>query len=111
MSLQLPVYLSKALLKKLYVFQYPLRSKCSETEKPTVIAVSNYVLIGCVVLIYLNQCFTMQSRIKPNAQDVELEFKIPTNTCNYDRGKGEQICQNVDGHNKNHLDQTNFFEG
>ena len=54
----------------------------------------------------------MQSRIKPNAQDVELEFKIPTNTCNYNGIKGEQICRDVDGQDsKNNPDKTNSFDG
>jgi len=54
----------------------------------------------------------MQSRIKPNAQDVELEFKIPTNTCNYDESKGKQMCIDVDGQDsKNNPDKTTSFDG
>jgi hypothetical protein len=38
--LQIPVFLSKNLLQKLYVFQYPLRSVAVEMERPHVAAVS-----------------------------------------------------------------------
>nr|CAG4641766.1 EOG090X07NA [Eurycercus lamellatus] len=87
---ELPVYLSKALANKLYVFQYPLRSVAAEVDKPNVI----------------------EARIKPKVQEVELELEIPTDTPNYDRSKGEQICINVDGANKyDNLDHQNFFKG
>ncbi len=41
--LQIPVFLSKNLLRKLYVFQYPLRSVAVEMDKPNVIAVSTFL--------------------------------------------------------------------
>jgi len=37
---EIPVYLSKNLCEKLYVFQYPLRSVSAKTEDPRVVAVS-----------------------------------------------------------------------
>jgi len=86
---EIPVFLSKNLCEKLYVFQYPLRSVSAKIEEPHVIA----------------------ARIKPKIQDVELEIEIPTESRNYDRSKGEQISINSDGVNQ-HLnpDEQNFFK-
>nr|CAG4647122.1 EOG090X07NA [Megafenestra aurita] len=87
---EIPVFLSKNLLHKLYVFQYPLCSVSVETEKPNIIA----------------------SRIKPILQEVELEIEISTKTQNYDKSKGEQICINADGSDKHERpDHQNFFKG
>ncbi|XP_046643521.1 DNA-directed RNA polymerase III subunit RPC5-like [Daphnia pulicaria] len=87
---EIPVFLSKNLLQKLYVFQYPLRSVAVEMERPHVAA----------------------SRIKPKLQEVELELELPTHTPNYDRSKAEQIVINTDGQNKyDKPDHQNFFRG
>ncbi|EFX88642.1 hypothetical protein DAPPUDRAFT_206352 [Daphnia pulex] len=87
---EIPVFLSKNLLQKLYVFQYPLRSVAVEMERPHVAA----------------------SRIKPKLQEVELELELPTHTPNYDRSKAEQIVINTDGQNKcDKPDHQNFFKG
>nr|CAG4649404.1 EOG090X07NA [Scapholeberis mucronata] len=87
---EIPVFLSKNLLEKLYVFQYPLRSVAVSEEKPNIIA----------------------SRIKPKLQEVELEIEISTKAANYDKSKGEQICINADGPDKyDKPDHQNFFKG
>nr|CAG4637081.1 EOG090X07NA [Ceriodaphnia reticulata] len=87
---EIPVFLSKNLLQKLYVLQYPLRSVAVEIDKPNIIA----------------------ARIKPKLQEVELELELPTKTSNYDQSKGEQICINADGPDKyDKPDYQNFFKG
>jgi len=86
---EIPVYLSKNLCEKLYVFQYPLRSVSAKTEDPRVVA----------------------ARIKPKIQDVELEIEIPTSSKFYDRSKGEQISINSDGVDQHmNPDDQNFFK-
>lgn len=68
--LEMPVKLSQALAKQLYLLQYPLRPATrpygGEHAKPT-------------------------ARIKPNQQKVELGFKIQTNTDYYDSVAGNDI--------------------
>nr|CAG4651048.1 EOG090X07NA [Simocephalus serrulatus] len=87
---EIPVFLSKNLFEKLYVFQYPLRSVAVEIDTPNISA----------------------SRIKPKLQDIELELDLPTKTPNYDRSKGEQLCINADGPDKyDKPDHQNFFKG
>nr|CAG4642574.1 EOG090X07NA [Evadne anonyx] len=86
---EIPVFLAKNLLEKLYVFQYPLRSVSAKAEAPHVIA----------------------ARIKPKIQDVELEIEIPTESRFYDRSKGEAISINSDGVNPHmNPDESNFFK-
>nr|CAG4650220.1 EOG090X07NA [Sida crystallina] len=87
---EMPIYLSKGLLEKLYVFQYPLRSVSVPCEKTKILS----------------------SRIKPKLQEIELEVEVPTQTPYYDRSKGEQIVINCDGTNKHvNPDDQNFFQG
>ena len=108
---QIPVFLSKNLLQKLYVFQYPLRSVAVETEKPNVVAVS-YFLKTFHFLRHISIDYIFKARIKPKLQEIELELELSTKTPNYDKSKGEQICINADGPDKNDKpDHQNFFKG
>lgn len=72
---QMPVYLSKELANQLYIFQYPVKPPSCTFEKARV----------------------MNSRIKPNHQEVRIEFALDTSSENYDYSKGEQIAINTDG--------------
>lgn len=71
---EIDVYLSKGLVDKLYLFQYPTR--------PWNMTYDDAV--------------TLATRVKPQQQKVELEFSLDTQSC-YDHSKGEQIALNVDG--------------
>ncbi|XP_067005407.2 DNA-directed RNA polymerase III subunit RPC5 isoform X2 [Anabrus simplex] len=72
---EIPVYLSKTLLNKLYVYQYPVRPRHLSYDDEDV----------------------LKSCIKPEHQEVRLEIGINTHSPNYDTSKGEQIALNVDG--------------
>lgn len=72
---QIPVYLSKALLENLYVFQYPSKKLDFNFDKATVV----------------NSC------IKPINQDVKLDFALDTASTHYDSFKGEQFAIAADG--------------
>jgi len=86
---ELPVFLSKNLCEKLFVFQYPLRSVSVKAEEPYVVA----------------------ARFKPRVQDVELEIEVPTDSKYYDKSKGEQISINSDGTDQHmNPDDENFFK-
>ncbi|XP_076172472.1 RNA polymerase III subunit E [Ptiloglossa arizonensis] len=75
---EIPVFLSKTLADKLFIFQYPVRP----------------VREG-----YDNVTF-LKTSIKPENQEVLIEVAIDTNTVNYDQSKGEQIAINADGDSK-----------
>nr|CAG4638507.1 EOG090X07NA [Cyclestheria hislopi] len=86
---EIPIYLSKNLLEKLYVFQYPLQSVSIQQDKYRVLT----------------------AKIKPKQQQVELDVEISTKTGNYDVSKGEQIALNTDGSNRNlQRDEENYFK-
>ncbi|OAD60047.1 DNA-directed RNA polymerase III subunit RPC5 [Eufriesea mexicana] len=75
---EIPVYLSKTLAEKLFIFQYPVRS-CKEG--------------------YDNVTF-LKTSIKPENQEVLIEVAVDTHSVNYDQSKGEQIAINADGDSK-----------
>ena len=114
---QIPVFFSKPQdsIKKLYVFQYPLRSVSTvDVEKPHVTAVTTSFVFTSIVLqkFKMSCCLLKQARIKPKLQEVELELKVQTDTPNYDHSKGEQIVINTDGFDKHqNPDHLNYFEG
>ncbi|XP_076764759.1 DNA-directed RNA polymerase III subunit RPC5-like [Xylocopa sonorina] len=72
---EIPVFLSKSLADKLFIFQYPVRPSGEGYDNA----------------IFLKSC------IKPENQEVLLEVAIDTHSVNYDQSKGEQIAINADG--------------
>lgn len=93
---EIPVYLSRTLAEKLFLFQYPIRKSSIGYDSANVI----------------------QSCIKPIHQEVKLELELDTSNPNYDTSKGEQIALNVDGMSKAPLKQDNrkqedpkYFQG
>ncbi|KAJ9580202.1 hypothetical protein L9F63_004145, partial [Diploptera punctata] len=72
---EIPVYLSKLLADKLFLYQYPVR--------PRDISSDNFEV--------------MQSRIKPKHQEVRLELALDTKSPNFDTSKAELIALNADG--------------
>ncbi|XP_076293456.1 RNA polymerase III subunit E [Lasioglossum baleicum] len=80
---EIPVFLSKTLADKLFIFQYPIRPAKDGYDNATVI----------------------KSSIKPQNQEVLLEVAIDTHSVNYDQSKGEQIAVNADGDAKSDQDE------
>lgn len=74
-SFQIPVFLSKTLADKLFIFQYPVRPSGEGYDNTTFLKTS----------------------IKPENQEVLIEVAIDTHSVNYDQSKGEQIAINADG--------------
>ena len=75
---EIPVFLSKSLADKLFIFQYPVRPAREGYDNATII----------------------KSSIKPENQEVLMEVAIDTQSVNYDHSKGEQIAINADGDSK-----------
>lgn len=88
MAVQVPVFLSKTLAEKLFIFQYPLRSTREGYDNTTFLKTS----------------------IKPENQEVQLEVSLDTENVNYDHSKGEQIVINVDGSSKPGQDEEKPFD-
>ncbi|KOX67791.1 DNA-directed RNA polymerase III subunit RPC5 [Melipona quadrifasciata] len=72
---EIPVYLSKTLADKLFVFQYPVRPSGEGYDNATF----------------------LKSSIKPENQEVRIEVSIDIHNVNYDKSKGKQIAINADG--------------
>ncbi|XP_063995031.1 DNA-directed RNA polymerase III subunit RPC5 [Diachasmimorpha longicaudata] len=72
---EIPVYLSKTLADKLFIFQYPI--------KPAKEGYDNAEFL--------------KTAIKPENQEVRIEVGIEPGGPNYDHRKGEQIVLNADG--------------
>ncbi|XP_043598395.1 DNA-directed RNA polymerase III subunit RPC5 isoform X2 [Bombus pyrosoma] len=72
---EIPVFLSKTLADKLFIFQYPVRPSGEGYDNTTFLKTS----------------------IKPENQEVLIEVAIDTHSVNYDQSKGEQIAINADG--------------
>ncbi|KAG0712422.1 DNA-directed RNA polymerase III subunit RPC5 [Chionoecetes opilio] len=86
---EIPVYLSKTLLEKLYVLQYPVRP-CSHTYDESTI---------------------LKAKIRPQSGHVEIEMGLTTRGPTYDKSKGEQIAFNVDGAYREMRDsEDNYFK-
>lgn len=86
---EIPVYLSKTLLDKLYVLQYPVRP-CSHTYDDSTI---------------------LKTRIRPQSGHIEMEMGMKTRGPTYDKSKGEQIAFNVDGAFREMRDsEDNFYK-
>ncbi|KAG7209766.1 hypothetical protein KM043_011389 [Ampulex compressa] len=75
---EIPVYLSKTLADKLFIFQYPVRPAREGYDNTTFLKTS----------------------IKPENQEVKIEVAVDTENINYDHSKGEQIAINADGGTK-----------
>ncbi|XP_397129.4 DNA-directed RNA polymerase III subunit RPC5 [Apis mellifera] len=75
---EIPVFLSKTLADKLFIFQYPVRPAKEGYDNATFLKTS----------------------IKPENQEVLIEVAIDTHSVNYDQSKGEQIAINADGDSK-----------
>lgn len=74
---EVDVFLSKTLADKLYLFHYPTKLSVDEPEQ-----------VEC-----------LSAKIKPKQQKLEFEFKIDTDTRDYDKSRGEQFAMNVDAIN------------
>ncbi|XP_046434303.1 DNA-directed RNA polymerase III subunit RPC5 [Neodiprion fabricii] len=85
---EIPVFLSKTLAEKLFIFQYPLRSSRSGFDNLNI----------------------SKSSIKPGNQEVRLEVSLDTDNVNYDHSKGEQIALNVDGALKHDQEGERAFD-
>ncbi|XP_069692182.1 DNA-directed RNA polymerase III subunit RPC5 [Periplaneta americana] len=85
---EIPVYLSKLLAEKLFLFQFPVRPSHVSYDDTKVI----------------------QSCIKPQHQEVKLELELDTQSSNYDTGRGEQIAWNVDGKKEDRKAEDKFFK-
>ncbi|XP_076234068.1 RNA polymerase III subunit E [Calliopsis andreniformis] len=79
---EIPVFLSKTLADKLFIFQYPVRPAREGYDNATF----------------------LKSSIKPENQEVLIEVAIDTHNVNYDHSKGEQIAINADGDPKTDQD-------
>lgn len=87
---QIPVFLSKTLADKLFIFQYPVRPAREGYDNATFLKTS----------------------IKPENQEVLIEVAIDTQSVNYDHSKGEQIAINADGDSKtDQEDDEKAFDG
>lgn len=75
---QIPVFLSKTLENKLYIFQYPIRPARDGYDNATF----------------------LKTAIKPENQEVRIEVAVDTYSINYDKMKGRQIAINADGNSK-----------
>ncbi|KAI4496854.1 hypothetical protein M0804_000664 [Polistes exclamans] len=75
---EIPIFLSKTLENKLFIFQYPTRPAEQGYDDAT----------------FLN------SSIKPENTEVRLEIAYDTYSINYDQMKGRQIAINADGNSK-----------
>ncbi|XP_028178539.1 DNA-directed RNA polymerase III subunit RPC5 [Ostrinia nubilalis] len=73
---EIPVFLSQALSKNLYIYQYPVRPANRDWKDVKVLNAS----------------------IKPKNQLVRLEVELDTYSDKYCQSKGEQIALNTDGH-------------
>ncbi|XP_033336227.1 RNA polymerase III subunit E [Megalopta genalis] len=80
---EIPVFLSKTLADKLFIFQYPLRPAKDGYDNATL----------------------LKSSIKPQNQEVLMEVEIDTHSVNYDQSKSEQIALNADGDAKGDQDE------
>ncbi|XP_029043499.1 DNA-directed RNA polymerase III subunit RPC5 [Osmia bicornis bicornis] len=80
---EIPVFLSKTLADKLFIFQYPVRPAREGYDNATF----------------------LKSSIKPENQEVLIEVAIDTQSVNYDQSKGEQIAINADGEAKSDQDE------
>ncbi|KAG8227380.1 hypothetical protein J437_LFUL000388 [Ladona fulva] len=69
-----PVFLSKTLAEKLYLYQYPVRPKHLKFDNSPVV----------------------NAKIKPCHQELELELALNTKSPNYNFSKGEQIALNAE---------------
>ena len=76
---QIPVYFSKRLAEKLFVFSYPLRTAQDGYDNATF----------------------LKTAIKPQNQDVKIEVALNTHSVNYDQLKGEQIAINANVPSRN----------
>ncbi|KAK8387061.1 hypothetical protein O3P69_018014 [Scylla paramamosain] len=86
---EIPVYLSKTLLDKLYVLQYPVRPCSHSYDDATV----------------------LKTKIRPQSGHVEIEMGLRTRGPTYDKSKGEQIAYNVDGAYREMRDsEDNFYK-
>lgn len=74
--LQIPVFLSQALTKNLYIYQYPVRPATRDWNDTNILNAS----------------------VKPRNQMVRLEVGLDTYSEKYCSSKGEQIALNTDGH-------------
>jgi DNA-directed RNA polymerase III subunit RPC5 len=74
-SFQIPVYLSQALSKNLYIYQYPVRPATRDW----------------------NEVKVTNASIKPKNRLVRLEVGLDTYSDKYCPSKGEQIALNTDG--------------
>lgn len=72
---EIPVYLSKILDDKLYIFQYPLKSNTDSYDDSTI----------------------LKTTMKPQIGDIRLEIELDINSANYDHRKGEDIATDIDG--------------
>ncbi|XP_043265801.1 DNA-directed RNA polymerase III subunit RPC5 [Colletes gigas] len=82
---EIPVFLSKTLADKLFIFQYPVRPAHEGYDNSTFLKTS----------------------IKPRNQEVLIEVAIDTHSVNYDQSKGEQIAISADGDSKGNQDDSN----
>lgn len=71
---EIPIYLSKRLEKNLYVFQYPLRPKCSQTD------------------MNIRKCF-----FKPENDEIKLEMGINMESQNVDTVQAQAIAEEYNG--------------
>lgn len=87
--MQIPVFLSKTLLNKVFVFQYPIKNVINCTTKPKI--------VNCLV--------------KPNSQKVKVEFSLNTASRNYDAFKGDQLAIAADGKSQNKNEKPTYISG
>lgn len=85
---EIPVYLSKTLADKLFVFQYPVRPSGEGYDNATF----------------------LKSSIKPENQEVRIEVSIDIHNVNYDKSKGKQIAINADGDANTSQDDEKAFD-
>lgn len=86
---EIPVFLSKTLLDKLYVLQYPVRPRSHTYDDSTI----------------------LKTRIRPQSGHIEMEMGLRTRGPTYDKSKGEQIAYNVDGTYRESRDsEDNFYK-
>ncbi|KAK3894025.1 hypothetical protein Pcinc_002184 [Petrolisthes cinctipes] len=86
---ELPVYLAKTLLDKLYVLQYPVRPHSHTYDDDSI----------------------LKTKIRPRSKNVEVDLGLRTRGPTYDKSKGEQIALNVDGAFRDKRDsEDNYYK-
>lgn len=74
-NFQIPIFLSKTLAENMFILQYPNRRVTQGPEEQSVV----------------------KSCVKPDNQEIKVDFGLTTKSVHYDAFKGEQLAIACDG--------------